>query len=70
MIQGERYETKDLDNVKKREGAVSIIRAYEDIIKIKKKKVMFVSYRHDLIFKRFTEKHNFMLPNVVLPNQL
>ena len=39
---------------------LSIIRAVEDTIKIKKKTMIFVTYRQGLIFNRFEEKHSFI----------
>ena len=41
--------------MKKCEDAVSIIRAVEDIIKIKEKNMIFVAYGQGLIFNRFKE---------------
>ena len=55
---GEKYKTKELNKVKKCEDTVSIKRLHEDITKSKKKKI--VSYRQNLIFKSFIEKHNFI----------
>ena len=46
------------EKVVKYEEAVSIVRAYEDIIKTKKKNIICVVYRQGLIFKRFKEKDN------------
>ena len=45
------------EKVVKYEEAVSIVRAYEDIIKTKKN-IICVVYRQGLIFKRFKEKDN------------
>ena len=46
------------EKVVKYEEAVSIVRAYEDIIKTKKKNIICVVYRQGLIFKRFKGKDN------------
>ena len=59
VIEGEKYKTKNLNKLKKCENTVSIKRLYENITKIKKKKIL--SYRQNLIFKSFIEKHNFII---------
>ena len=39
---------------------VSVVRAFEDIIKTRKKNIICVAYRHGFIFKKFKEKGNFI----------
>ena len=54
IIEGDRYKTDTLDEkackVEKCEDAVSIARAYEDIVKTKKKNIVCFADRQGLIY--------------------
>ena len=59
---GEKYEIEHLngkaDKGEKWEDAVSIVAAYEEIIKTKEKNIICVACRQGLIFERFKQKEN------------
>ena len=59
-------EVAEFENLNKKakevqdpEEAAEIIKRYEDVIKIKKKKIINVAYHQGQIFKRFKEKKEF-----------
>lgn len=66
----EKYENEHLngkaDKGEKWEDAVSIVAAYEEIIKTKEENIICVAYRQGLIFERFKQKEN-LIKSVNLP---
>ena len=53
------YLNKEAEEMQDPEKAAEIIRQYEDIIKMKKKGIINVSFYQGQIFKRFKEKEKF-----------
>ena len=53
------YLNKEAEEMQDPEKAAEIIRQYEDIIKMKKKVIINVSFYQGQIFKRFKEKQKF-----------
>ena len=53
------YLNKEAEEMQDPEKAAEIIRQYEDIIKMKKKGIINVSFYQGQIFKRFKEKQKF-----------
>ena len=53
------YLNKEAEEIQDPEKAAEIIRQYEDIIKMKKKVIINVSFYQGQIFKRFKEKQKF-----------
>ena len=53
------YLNKEAEEMQDPEKAAEIIRQYEDIIKMKKKGIINVSFYQGQIFKRFEEKEKF-----------
>lgn len=69
ISEAEKYENDDLiengDNVEKWEDAVSVIRGYKNIIKIKEKNIISVTYRKKKLgikkkIKKLKQKENFI----------
>lgn len=63
IIKGEKYENDELnkkvDKVEECEEAVPIVKAYVEIIQMKKNSKICVASRQGLIFKNFKQKQNF-----------
>ena len=49
---------KEAEEIQDPEKAAKIIKRYEDIIKTKKKRIINVTFRQEMVFKRFKEKEN------------
>ena len=51
---------KEVEEIREAEKTVEVIKRYEDIIKMKKKGIISVTYYQGMVFKRFKEKEKFV----------